>query len=184
MMVLMQIVELVALTVILVLLVVYAVYQSVPKRIGYIPLPRRCVDAVINALAISDDADALLVDLGCGDGRILAAALRTHPNLRGVGVEINPPVALLARWRLRNLSGRARIIRGDLMKTDLRGGTHIFTYLNREIMTTLEPKLAQELPKGSRLVSCDFPLPTRKPTHTIKIGESWQLGQKLYIYEY
>jgi len=183
-MVVVQILELVALMVLLGLLIVYAIYQSVPKRIGYIPLPRRCVGAVVEALVVPDDTNALLVDLGCGDGRILAVALRAHPKLRVLGVEINPPVALLARWRLRKLSGRAHIIRGDLFEADLHKATHVFAYLNNELMAALEPKLSKELPKGSRLVSCDFPLPTRKPSKTLKIGEAWQLGQTLYIYEY
>ena len=107
MMVVVQIVELVALAALLIVLVVYAIYQSVPKRIGYIPLPRRCVGAVVGALAIAGDDNALLVDLGCGDGRILAAALGAHPKLSALGVEINPPVALLARWRLRHFADHA-----------------------------------------------------------------------------
>jgi len=184
MMVVVQSLGVLALTALLVLLIVYAIYQSVPKRIGYIPLPRRCVAAVIEAFGIAANTDTTLVDLGCGDGRILAAALRAYPQLHGLGAEINPPVAILARWRLRNFSGRARIVRGDLFKTDLRDTTHVFTYLNNEIMAALEPKLAEELMKGSRLVSCDFPLPIKKPTKTIKIGKAWRLGQTLYLYEY
>lgn len=181
MMVVVEIAEMAALTIVLVVLVIYAVYQASPKRIGYIPLPTRAVSSVIAALGISDGA-AVFYDLGCGDGRVLAPALHEHPKLRAVGVEINPLVALLARWRLHNLP--AQIIRGDIMRTDLRSATHVFTYLNHPTMADLEPKFAQELSKGSRLVSCDFPLPTRKPTKTLKIGESWQLGQTLYIYEY
>ena len=180
-MVIVQAAEIVALMVLLVVLVTYAIYQSVPQRIGYIPLPARAVTSLIAALQLPDTA-ATFVDLGCGDGRVLAAAMRDHSKLHGVGVEINPIIALLARWRLRNLP--ARIIRGDIMKTDLREATYLFTYLNHPMMAELEPKLEKELATGSRLVSCDFPLPNRKPTKTLKIGEAWQLGQTLYIYEY
>jgi SAM-dependent methyltransferase len=172
------------LAILLALLVIYAIYQAPRQRIDYIPLPPRGVAAVVKALALAGNVASSLVDLGCGDGRVLEAALRDHQNLRGIGVEINPLVALLARWRLRRLSGRARIIRGNLLQTDLRQVTRVFTYLNHPTMAALEAKLEQELPKGSQLVSCDFPLPTRKPTKTLKIGESWQLGQTLYIYEY
>jgi SAM-dependent methyltransferase len=184
MMVVVQLLEIGGLTLLLVVLMVYAIYQSVPQRIGYIPLPRRAVAAAITALAIPPDSPATLVDLGCGDGRILAAALRGHPQLHGLGVEINPPVAALARWHLRGLRGRARIIRGDLFKANLGNATRVFTYLNHPTVATLEAKFERELAPGSRVVACDFPLPTRKPTTTVKIGEAWQLGQTLYIYEY
>lgn len=173
-----------ALAVLLVLLVVYAVYQAPRKRIGYIPLPPHGVTAVVKALALPSNSASTLVDLGCGDGRVLEVALRDHQKLHGIGVEINPLVAFLARWRLHGLSGRSRIIRGDLLQTNLHQVTRVFTYLNHPTMAALEAKLERELPKGCQLVSCDFPLPTRKPTRTIKIGESWQLGQRLYIYEY
>src|SRR5471032_1676962 len=108
------------LTILLVLLIIYAIYETPRKRTGYIPLPPHGVAAVVKALALPVNASATLVDLGCGDGRVLEAALRQHPQAEGLGVEINPLVALLARWRLRNLSDRARIIRGDLFKTDVR----------------------------------------------------------------
>src|SRR5674476_762354 len=125
-----QILEITALAILLVLLVVYAIYQSVPRRIGFIPLPKRAVKSVIEALAISDTVTLTMVDLGCGDGRILAAALNQHLKLKGLGVEINPLVAWLARWRLHNLRDRVHIVRGDLFKTDFTKTTRVFTYLN------------------------------------------------------
>ena len=184
MVVVVEIIVMAVLAALLALLVVHAIYQAPRQRIGYIPLPPQGVDAVVEALALHSDTPALLIDLGCGDGRVLAAVLRSHPQVHGVGIEINPLVAFLARWRLRKLAGRVHIIRGDLLQADLQQATRVFTYLNHPTMAALEAKFGRELPKGSRLVSCDFPLPKRKPTKTLKIGESWQLGQTLYIYEY
>jgi precorrin-6B methylase 2 len=166
----------------LVFLLTFAVYQSSRTRVGYIPLPERAVPAVIAALQLSPGA--VVYDLGCGDGRILAAALADQPQAHGVGIEYHPMVARLARWRLRSQSQRARIVRGDILKHDLRPATHLFTYLNPPTMALLEPKLDRELQPGARLVACDFKLPTKKPVKTIKIGEPRQLGQRLYLYEY
>ena len=170
------------LIVLLVFLLSFALYQSSPMRIGYIPLPERAVPAVVKALNI--DGDSMIFDLGCGDGRILAAALDTAPKTSGIGIEYHPMVARLARWRLRRFGKRVRVIRGDLLKQDLSGATHLFSYLNDPTMALLEPKLERELRLGTRLVSCDFKLPNKKPAKTIKIGESKQLGQRLYMYEY
>lgn len=163
----------------------FAIYQSSRKRIGYIPLPRRAVPAVVKALGLSADSRGRLFDLGCGDGRILGAALSSHSQLHGTGIELNPLVAWLARWRLRTLGqNRLTIIRGDIMQTNLRPATHVFAYLNPYTMKTLEPRFERELAPGTRLVSCDFPLPHRKPTRTITIGRPRQLGQTLYVYDY
>jgi len=179
------IVALVALVIVLAIgamVVAFAIYQSSRRRVGYIPLPQRAVPAAIKALSLPTTTDAYLYDLGCGDGRILAAALRHHAKLRGVGIELNPLVATVARRKLRGMN--AIILRGNLLKADLRPPTHVFTYLNHPTMAALEPKLAQELAPGARLVSCDFPLPQRQPNRIITIGHRGQLGQKLYVYEY
>ncbi len=166
----------------LIFLLTFAVYQSSGVRVGYIPLPRRAVPAVITALKLTPKST--VYDLGCGDGRILAAALAAELGATGVGVEYHPMVARLARWRLRHLTGRVRIIRGDILNQDLSAATHLFSYLNPKTMALLEPKLARELKPGARLVSCDFKLPTKKAAQTIEIGNVKQLGQHLYIYEY
>jgi len=166
----------------LVALLTFAVYQSSGIRVGYIPLPERAVPAVIAALKLS--RDAAVYDLGCGDGRILAAALSAQPHASGVGIEYHPMVARLARWRLRHVGQRVHIIRGDLLRQDLRSATHLFAYLNHPTLALLEPKLARELRPGTRLVACDFKLPTKKPSKIVKIGEPRQLGQHLYVYEY
>jgi SAM-dependent methyltransferase len=169
--------------VVLGLLLTFALYQSSRTRIGYIPLPTRAVPKVVKALNLT--GSATVFDLGCGDGRILGAALQETPTATGVGIEYHPMVAWLARWRTRHIdSRRLRIIRGDILHQDLNSATRLFAYLNHPTMALLEPKLKQELKPGARLVSCDFPLPHTKPTKAVKIGESWQLGQTLYIYEY
>ncbi|HUC87307.1 MAG TPA: class I SAM-dependent methyltransferase [Candidatus Saccharimonadales bacterium] len=171
--------------VVLVLLLAFALYQSSRTRIGYIPLPARAVPAVVKALGVNSQEKSRFFDLGCGDGRIIQAALAANPKLTGVGVEYHPMVVWLARWRLRNLNtNRVQIRRGDLLKQNLEDAAYVFTYLNHPTMALLEPKLKRELKSGARLVSCDFPLPHTKSTKTVKIGESWQLGQTLYIYEY
>ena len=161
----------------------FALYQSSRTRIGYIPLPARAVPAVMKALDVT--GTATVFDLGCGDGRILDAILQKYSSVTGVGIEYHPMVARLARWQLQRIdSQRVSIIRGDFLLQDLSSATHLFAYLNHPTMALLEPKLVRELKPGSRLVSCDFPLPHTKPAKTAKIGEAWQLGQTLYIYEY
>ena len=178
---LIAILALIVLAITLIILLTFAAYQASRKRIGYIPLPARAVPAVVKALELK--GSGALFDLGCGDGRILNAAAKTNPKITAVGIEINPVVVMMGRWRLRP-TPQATIKHGDINQTPLDSARWVFTYLSHGQMAELEPKLKAELPAGCRLVSCDFPLPGRKPNRTVKIGESWQLGQMLYIYDY
>ncbi len=175
------IIVLLVLTVALVILLTFAAYQASRRRIGYIPLPARAVPAVIDALELK--GTGTFMDLGCGDGRVLKAAAAANAKVKAFGVEINPVVVLIARWSLQRMP-RASVKRGDINKASLNSARWVFTYLSHGQMAELEPKFDAELSKGSRLVSCDFPLPNRKPIRVIKIGEKWQLGQTLFVYDF
>ena len=168
------------LIILLILLIVFAVYQAAPNRIGYIPLPNRVVPLVIEALELNDGDT--LYDLGSGDGKVLRAAVRANA-VQAVGVEINPIVAAISKLKGSGLPNY-RIFRASLYNQDLSEATKIFTYLWPSMMEQLEPKLEKEVKKGTRIVSCDFPLPKKKPHEVINIGSKRQLGQKLYIYIY
>ncbi len=56
-----------------------------------------------------------LLDVGCGSGHYLATMLEASSGAEGVGVEIDPSAAELARERLHRLglSGRATVVTGD-----------------------------------------------------------------------
>jgi SAM-dependent methyltransferase len=122
-----------------------------------------------------------LVDLGCGDGRVLAAALMMQPALEAVGVENNP--VMLARAKLR-LKGRARLVLGDILKQSLRGTDRVFVYLGPGLMAELEPRFERELPKGARVVSQQYPLPNRKPVRVVQLAHAKPYAKQLFVYDY
>jgi hypothetical protein len=109
-----------------------------------------------------------LVDLGSGDGRVVLAAARA--GIPAVGVELNWTLVLYARWQAwrQGLWGRARFVRGDLWATDLRPYGTLVVFGVREMMPTLEAKLARDMPDDAVLVACRFRLPTWTPTHAIE----------------
>lgn len=122
----------------------------------------------------------LLVDLGCGDGRVLRAARRRY-GVRAIGFEINP----LAYGVARLLSlGRAGItIRyANFWKEDLRRADVVFCYLFPDLMTGLAEKLKRELRPGCTVVSCNFPLPGWKAKRVLRPDHS-RHGDPVYIYE-
>ncbi len=61
-------------------------------------------------------SDARICDLCCGNGAVQVLLSAKHPNIRSVGVEIQPKCADLARRNveLNEISDRASIVEGDL----------------------------------------------------------------------
>ncbi len=155
------------------------------KKAPFVPIPKEILQNIVNALALRPDD--MFYDLGCGDGRVLDAALAAQPKIHCFGVEYDPWPAFLARWRLRKhiKNNLARIIRGDMFKQDFNQATVIYTYLFPEYMNKLLPKLQRELKPGSRLVSCDFFFANKEPLEIIDLNRPKnKLGRFIYIYQF
>jgi SAM-dependent methyltransferase len=121
----------------------------------------------------------LLVDIGCGDGRVLRAASSRY-GVRALGFEINPLAYMLAR--LKSLADRKVEIRcGDFWKTDLSRADVVFCYLFPDVMERLAGKLEAELRPGARVVSCNFPLPGWTPCEVLHPASSLH-GDPIYVY--
>lgn len=121
-------------------------------------------------------------DLGCGDGRILIAAVEKY-KAKAVGVEISPKLAAEARTRIKKLglTGSAQVIQGDLLQADLSGADVVTIYLTTSLNEELRPRLEKFLKPGARVVSHDYAVPGWKPTQTIQAdGPQKHL---IYLYE-
>jgi predicted RNA methylase len=66
----------------------------------------------------------VVVDLGSGDGAVLAAALKVGAK-RVVGYEINPVLVVWSRLRLRRFKERAVIKTGDFFHAELPADTTV-----------------------------------------------------------
>lgn len=129
----------------------------------FVPTSRRRVDAALEALALQPEQ--LLVDLGCGDGRVLRTAARRY-GVRAVGYELNP-LALTKAWLL-NLTRRGvSVRRRNFWKIDLSDADAIFCYLFPDLMPDLAVKLQQDLRPGTPVVSCNFELPGWTAEHIL-----------------
>jgi SAM-dependent methyltransferase len=122
-----------------------------------------------------------LVDLGCGDGRVLWAVLKRRPRLRVTGVENNPVVFALAWRRLRD---KAALEMREIEDVPLEGVDRVFAYLGPGLMAALEPRFERELQKGARVVSQQFPLPGRRPDRVVELKGGKPYANKLYVYDY
>src|SRR5207253_3233710 len=100
-------------------------------------------------------------DLGCGDGRVLIAAVEKY-QANAVGVEIDPKVATRARsWITKaGVEAHARVIQGDLLIVDLTGADVLVIYLGRQLNEVLRPPTVSLLPRG-RYSRRDIPIRAR-----------------------
>lgn len=64
----------------------------------YVPTMKRSVEIALTKLYPVKSGD-LLIDLGAGDGVVLYTA--TKHGAKALGIEINPILALIAKWRFR-----------------------------------------------------------------------------------
>jgi len=102
-------------------------------------------------------ANELLIDIGCGDGRVLREAWKRY-GVRALGYEVNPMAYFLARLRNFFAAG-VKISYKNFWKEDISAADVIFCYLFPDVMEKLAQKLKQELRPGTRVVSCNFRLP-------------------------
>ena len=130
------------------------VAQTRALDVPYVPTPEHIVEAMLK-LANPGPSD-LLVDLGCGDGRIpVAAALKF--GTRGFGVDLNPVRIIEARANAEKagVTDKVQFIEGDLFQTDFKKASVLTLYLLPTINMRLRPQILEMKP-GTRVVSHAF----------------------------
>ena len=69
-----------------------------------------------------------------------------------------------------NLTGKTRIIQGDVFESDFGNATVVTLYLLPELNLKLLPKLLKDLKPGTRIVSHAFNMGSWKPEQTLDVG--------------
>jgi SAM-dependent methyltransferase len=139
------------------------------------PTPQKKVLRMLEMANVQ--ADEVVYDLGCGDGRVLIAAARRF-QARSVGIEIDPLRFVLVQILITILGLRKRITvkLGNFFEQDLSQADIVFTYLLQNTNNKLFNKLDGELHPGTRVVSHNYSYPGWR-----LIDEDETLG--LYLYE-
>ncbi|MCX7982448.1 MAG: class I SAM-dependent methyltransferase [Syntrophales bacterium] len=122
----------------------------------------------------------LFIDLGCGDGRALVAAVQRYGTY-ALGYEINPFTYVLAKIRTMGKK-KIKISYRNFWHENLKKADIIFCYLFPDVMDKLAEKLTRELRPGTRVISCNFPLPGWKAEQVIDDHPSCH-GDPIYVYQ-
>lgn len=97
-----------------------------------------------------------LIDLGCGDGRIVTEAARRGARAHGVDYDVTMIELCRRRARENGLDKLATFAQQDIYEVDLRRATVVTMYLLPEHNLKLRDKLKRELRKGTRVLSHDW----------------------------
>jgi SAM-dependent methyltransferase len=126
-------------------------------------------------------ADDVVYDLGCGDGRIVVAAVKGR-GARGVCVDIDAS-RIAASQRNADTAGvrdRIEFRHADLFETDLRTATVVALYLSPSLNQRLRPKLLREVRPGARIVSDNFGMGDWRPDTVVRVA--WPTGTTSTVY--
>jgi SAM-dependent methyltransferase len=135
-----------------------------PPQQSLAPFHATPEDVVDRMLALAKvTSDDVVMDLGCGDGRIPIRAAQKY-GARGVGVDIDPRLIDQARTNARN-AGVEKLVEfrvADALKTDVSKATVVTLFLLPSSNIKLRPILRSRLKPGSRIVS-----------HAFSMGPDW-----------
>jgi cyclopropane fatty-acyl-phospholipid synthase-like methyltransferase len=111
------------------------------------------LDLVAPLLVAADvGEDDVLLDVGCGDGRIVVEAARRW-GCRAVGVERSEELAGVATDRAagEGVSDRVRVVHGDGLDVSLTDISVVVMFLPMRVAARIVAALLRSLPAGARL---------------------------------
>lgn len=126
-----------------------------PQLAPYVPTPQDVVDCMLKLAGVTK-SDVVL-DLGCGDGRIPISAAKTY-GAKGIGVDIDPQriAEANANAKAAGVSHLVTFKLEDAMTTDLSQATVVTLYLLSSSNLKLRPILTRQLKPGTRIVAHNF----------------------------
>lgn len=140
-------------------------------------LSNRATTAAV--LGLLPAAPCRLIDLGCGDGGLLARLASARPDCEFVGIEHAPLPWLLAKLRAIALPNLL-IRRADFWQVPLAGYDLVYAFLSPAPMPRLWAKASTEMQPDALLVSNSFPVPEVPPEFIVEIDD--RRNTRLFCY--
>ena len=135
------------------------------KLAPYAPTPMDVVDRMRALAAVS--RDDVIIDLGCGDGRIpIRAAQKFGARAIGVDIDAERIGESKANAKAASVEHLTDFRVEDALTTDVSGATVVTVFLGAEGNRKLRPILQRQLKPGARVVS-----------HAFSMGPEWPPDQ-------
>lgn len=155
--------------------------------IRYVPTPPEVIDAMCKLGGVGKED--IVYDLGCGDGRIVIAAVEKHGAKKGVGVDLDPDRLKESKENAKKtmVEDKLEFRMGDVFKVpDIDKATVVMLYMSDKTNEQLRPILQAKLKPGSRIVSHRFLMGDWKPDKSEQLDVDgvpydihlWKVGPK------
>ena len=143
--------------------------ESPHLDVHYVPTPTEVVEQMLDMARVGPED--VVYDLGCGDGRIVIAAVKDRNAKRGVGIDLDPRRITESEQNAgaAGVEDRVTFLQKDLFASDISEPTVITMYLLSNLNRRLIPKLFAEARPGTRVVSHDFDMGNWKPDNAVEI---------------
>lgn len=147
----------------------------------FVPSPQDVVEKMLELAQVKKDD--VVVDLGCGDGRIPVTAARKY-GCQAIGYDIDKECVSLALENVKKnqVGSLVRIEHEDIFKVDLSKADVVTLYLLPTLNVKLIPQL-QKLKPGARIVSHAFDMKGIQPDKVISFtSKEDEIERKLYLW--
>lgn len=131
-------------------------------RVPFVPTPPKVVEAMLEMAKVTKRD--FVIDLGCGDGRVVIRAAQPNYFAKGLGIDNDPDRVkeAITAVKAAGLEKMVTIEEGDLLTADLAKATVVTLHLTQEMNLLLRPRL-EKLDAGTRIVSHAFDMGDWKP---------------------
>jgi len=148
--------------------------------VRYEPTAPDVVQAMLSLANVR--AGETVYDLGCGDGRIVIAAVRER-GAHGVCVDIDPRRIAESRENARRagVEDRIRFLNQDLFTTEIGDADVVMLFLYPDLNLKLRPRLQRELKPGTRIVSHWHDMGDWAPQQTLRLRSEGR-GRPVYLW--
>jgi precorrin-6B methylase 2 len=123
----------------------------------------------------------VLIDLGCGDGRIPITAATAY-GAKASGVDLNPDILVEARKNAMRagVEDKVQFLEQDVFKADIAPATVVTAVIWPNIHVKLRPMLLEKLAPGSRVVTNLYGMGDWKADKLVRIGADTKHGWHVY----
>ncbi len=124
----------------------------------YLPTKKKQIDAALDLLGLKKGQT--LLELGCGDGRVLRLA--AERGIKSIGYELNPLLVIIAKLSNLKYKDRVSVRWGNYWRVDLPKTDGIYVFLLDKYMNKLDRKIINQKLYPTRLASFAFKIPGKK----------------------
>ncbi len=146
--------------------------------IRWVPTPPEVVQAMLKLGGVGKDD--VVYDLGCGDGRIVIAAVKDFQAKKATGFDIDGDKIKESRARAKaaGVEDKTDFRQGDVLEIkDFSPASVVTLYMSDSLNEAVRPALEKTLKPGSRIVSHRFLMGDWKPDKTIALTVKNDEGQ-------